>query len=113
MVKRYFITNTLTTELPLDFIYSKDKRHIHILSVKLISVSTGGLIMNASLHGDFIIDNPDRNVFVCFANDQLAKRKKWQIFHNPARITLHFEDFDGNVISPSLYKFTAEFMLEF
>lgn len=114
MVKRYFITNTLSTDLPLDFINAtKEKRHIHVLNVKLMETSSGKLLMDVSVHGDFIIDNPDRNGFICFCNEQLAKRKKWQIFHQPRKINLHFEDLDGVTINPSTIKFTAEFMLEF
>jgi len=114
MVKRYFITNSLITDLPLDFINSKDnKRYIHVLNVKLMEIASGKLLMDVSVHGDFIIDNPDRNGFICFCNEQLAKRKKWQILHQPRKINLHFEDLDGALIDPALIKFTVEFMLEF
>ena len=112
MPKRYFITNTHTTDLPLDFINSKDKKHIHVISVRLIDSTSGALIMNTSMHSDFIIDHPDLNGFVCIANDLISKRKKWEILHRPTRVNLHFEDFDGTTINPSTYKFIAEFLLE-
>ena len=113
MPKRYFITNTSTTDLPLDFINSKSKRYIHVLGIRLISSSTGGLIMNSSAHSDFIIDHPDLNGFVCFCNEQLPKRKKWEIFHQPRSISFRFQEFDGTPLNPLDYQFIAELMLEF
>ena len=111
--KLYFITNTTSTELPPEFVNATTKRWIHVINIKLISATTGGLILNTSAHGDFITNRPYRNGFLCFCNEQLDKRKKWEITHTINQVTLHFEDFNGNIINPSLYKFTAELMLEF
>ena len=112
MPKLYFITNTPSTELPPEFVNATTKRFIHVINIKLISATTGGLILNTSAHGDFITNRPYRNDFLCFSNEQLDKRKKWEITHTIHSIRLHFENFDGITIDPATYKFTAELMLE-
>ena len=114
MVKRYLVTNTTKTDLPLDFISSKDERHISVLNIKLIDLASGKLLMDISAHSDFVIDHPDFGGFLCFCNEQLAKRKKWEIYHQPRSFNLEFRRFDtGALINPLTVSFVAEFMLEF
>ena len=113
MPKRYLIANTAKTELPMDFVYSKKARNIHVLNVKLYDIATGTLLMDVSMHTDFIKDLPYRNGFVCFCNEQLAKRKKYEIQHFMSSFDIWFEDLSENVLDPATYKFTAEFMIEF
>ena len=113
MPKRYFITNTFTTELPIEFTSSQNKKYIHVLGVRLVSKSTGGLIVNGTCHSDFVIDHPYLNGFICFTNEQLPKRKKWEIQHRPQRISLRFQEFDGTPLNPIDYEFIAELMLEY
>ena len=113
MPKRYFVTNTSTTELPIEFTSAQTKKYIHVLGVRLISKTTGGLIMNATAHGDFVIDHPYLNNFICFCNEQLPKRKKWEIQHRPQRISLRFQESDGTPLNPIDYEFIAELMLEY
>lgn len=113
MPKRYLITNTNETELPLDFIYSKKDRFIHVINVKLMDIASGKLLMDVSMHSDFVIDLPYRNRFICFCNEQLAKRKKYKIDHHLTKFNIWFEDLLEVGILPGTYYFTAEFMLEF
>ena len=113
MPKRYMVANQLRSALPHEFITSRDDRHISVINVKLMKISTGNLLMDVSCHGDFIVDNADRNGFMCFCNEQLAMRKKWEIFHKPDFITFHFEDMDGNIVDPSDLKFTVELLLSY
>ena len=114
MVKRYFVVTSLKSELPYEFVNSREKRHISVLGIKLLEKDTGRLLMDISAHGDFIIDSPDFNGFVCFCNEQLAKRKKWEILHQPRYINLEFRRLDTlELIDPSIVSFVAEFLLEF
>ena len=113
MPKRYLVANTNKVELPTDFVYSKKTRYIHVLNVKLYDIATGTLLMDVSMHTDFIKDLPYRNGFVCFCNEQLAKRKKYEIQHFMSSFDIWFEDLSENVLDPATYKFTAEFMIEF
>jgi hypothetical protein len=113
MPKRYLIANTNRVELPTDFIYSKKTRHIYVLNVKLYDIATGTLLMDVSMHTDFIKDLPYRNGFVCFCNEQLAKRKKYEIEHFMNTFNVWFEDLSETVLDPLTYKFTAEFMLDY
>ena len=114
MVKRYFVVNNIKTEYPAEFLHSKEKRHISVLNIKLIDLASGKLLMDISAHSDFIIDHPDFNGFVCFCNEQLAKRKKWEILHQPRFMNLEFRRLDtGALIDPLTVSFVAEFLLEF
>ena len=114
MVKRYFVVTSLKSELPYEFVNSRDKRHISVLNIKLLDKLSGKLLMDISAHSDFIIDSPDFNGFVCFCNEQLAKRKKWEILHQPRFINLEFRRLDTlELIDPTNISFVAEFLLEF
>lgn len=113
MPKRYFITNLLRSELPYDFINSKNKRYIHVINFKLMDITSGKLLMDVSAHSDFIKDHPYLNGFMCFCNEQLAKRKKYEIMHYITNFNLWFQDLYGNVLNSSNYLFTGEFMLEY
>lgn len=113
MPKRYMVTNTFRTEFPIEFQISKESRHISVLNVKLLDIATGNLLMNVSCHGDFISDNADRNSFMCFCNEMLPKRKKWEIFHKPRYVNFHFEDMTGVLIDPLSIQFTVELLLDY
>ena len=113
MPKRYLIANTNKVELPTDFVYSKKDRYIHVLNVKLLDIATGTLLMEVSAHSDFIKDLPYRNGFICFCNEQLAKRKKYEIQHFMTHFNLWFESIDETILDPATYRFTAEFMIEY
>lgn len=113
MPKRYLVVNTNTFDLPQEFIISKEDKYIYVLNVKLIDIATGTLLMEVSMHTDFIKDLAYRNGFVCFCNEQLAKRKKYKIQHFMTKFNLWFESIDETVLDPSTYKFTAEFMIDY
>ena len=113
MPKQYFVTNSLRNDLPMDFVNSKNKRYIHVINFKLMDITSGKLLMDVSAHSDFIKDHPYLNGFMCFCNEQLAKRKKYEIMHHITNFNLWFQDLYGNVLNPSNYLFTGEFMLEY
>ena len=113
MPKRYLVTNTEITDLPQEFINSKNKRYIHFMHSRLIL--NNALIGDITIHGDFITDLPYLNNFISFVNVDISKRKKWEILHNPRQIKLWFQDLQGNIIDLTANngQFVTELMLEF
>ena len=113
MTKLYFVTNTIETRLPTEFVYSKNPKYISIINTKLMNASTGKLLLDVSIHSDFVVSHPYLNGLLSFCNEILPQRKKWQIKNENDKMTLHFRDLDQNIIDPATVKFVAEFLLEF
>jgi len=110
MVKRYFVTNTLKTELPLLFFNSKNKRHISFVHCRL--VVNNALIGDVSIHSDFITDMPYLDYFVSFVNVDISKRKKWEVLNNPRELNVWFQDLQGNTVNVNDGEFVLELLLE-
>ena len=111
MTKRYFITNTLKTDLPLILQQSTNRRYIHFIHCRL--VLNNALIGDVTVHADFVIDLPYLNNFVSFANIDLSKRKKYEVLNNPREIKIWFQDLQGNIVAVNNDDFVLELMLEF
>lgn len=113
MPKLYLSTNTFETPLPPEFVYSRNPKYISIINTKLLNASTGKLLLDVSIHSDFVTSHPYLNGLLSFCNEILPMRKKWEIKNENDKITLHFRDLDQNIIDPLTVKFVAEFLLEF
>ena len=113
MSKLYFVTNTIETLLPPEFVYSSNPKYISIINTKLMNASTGKLLLDVSIHSDFVTSHPYLNGLLSFCNEILPQRKKWQVRNEKDKMTIHFRDLDQNIIDPSTVKFVAEFLLEF
>ena len=84
--KRYLTTDTLTTDLPVEFVTSKNKRHIVVVGCRFFinepaiddAIETFHTPKFVTLHADFIHDRRDLDSFVMFCNEPIIKRKKYE-----------------------------------
>ena len=111
MVKRYFVTNTLKSSLPLQFVTSKAKKYISFIHCRL--VLNNALIGDVSIHSDLITDLPYLNYFVSFVNVDIAKRKKWEMLFDQRDIRVWFQDLNGSVVAVNDGDFVLELLLEY
>ena len=107
MTKRYFTTDTLENTLPTEFVSSKNNKYISVISCKffvndeLLDDNIEGFqdIKFISMHADFVHDRRDLDSFVCFCNEELPKRKKYQQLYDQKVFNLWFCDVDGTKIN--------------
>ena len=85
-VKRYFVTKSLTTDLPYEFIHSSNQRYIHVISCKLVrsDPSTNEITVpsHISLHANFVQDKNYEDSFVRFCNEYGDRDKFMQLDKN-------------------------------
>jgi hypothetical protein len=120
ITKRYFITNTLHTLYPPEFVESQNPKYVHVLGCKLYG--TVGNVTNSiktvqsfdfvELHANFIQDKPYLNGFVCFCNDALMKRKKYQQMGKVRDFKIWFQNYDGTPFDWENKQKDAYFVLE-
>ena len=107
--KRYLTTDTLKTEFPNEFIFSKNRKFIEVLSVHLFvndeqiddEIEAHHKPKFITFHSDFVQDMRDLNCYVCLANYRLTKRKKYELLNNQYEFNLWFTDIDGTVLDAS------------
>lgn len=105
-MKRYYTTDTLTNILPPEFVNSTNEKHIIVIGCKffvndeLIDDNIEGFQDHKfiTLHADFIHDRRDLDSFVCYCNELLPKRKKYQQLYDQRVFHLWFCDVDGTKI---------------
>ena len=105
-VKRYYTTDTLTNQLPPEFVNSPNEKHIIVIGCKffandeLLDDNIEGFqdLKFITMHADFVHDRRDLDSFVCYCNEQLPKRKKYQQLYDQKVFNLWFCDVDGTKI---------------
>jgi hypothetical protein len=124
-VKRYFTTNTLHNQYPPEFVESQNPKYVHVIGCKLFG-TVGSVAENVKtvqpldfveLHASFIQDKPYLNGFVCYCNETLVKRKKYQQFGKVRDFKIWFQNYDGKLFdwhnkNKDSY-FILELMLEY
>lgn len=131
VTKRYLCTNSLVTELPHEFRVSRNKKYIHVLKCTVFeenpavdeTVLKFSSPQFATMHADFVQDARHLDSFVCFANQELYQRKKFEQFTDAREIRLWFKEYDGTPMKMIDYDsegdiisriyFTLELLLEY
>ena len=106
-VKRYLTTDTLKTEFPYEFVYSRNRRFVEILSIHLFiddsriddQIEAFNKPKFITFHSDFVQDMRHLNCYVCLANYRLTKRKKYELLNNQTEFNIWFTDIDGTVLN--------------
>jgi len=113
-IKRYFVTKTLKTDLPYDFIHSKNQRYVHVLSCKFVQKIDGQTIVPAhiSLHADFVQDKNYEDSFVRFCNEYNDRDKYEQLNQNEC-LTVWFKHINGTDVDMTNAYFVLKLMLEY
>jgi hypothetical protein len=118
--KRYFITNTLHSLYPPEFVESQNPKYVHVLGCKLFG-TVGTVVENVKtvqsfdfveLHANFIQDKPYLIGFVCFCNEPLMKRKKFQQFGKVRDFKVWFQNYNGTPFDMTNQSKDAYFVLE-
>ena len=92
IIKRYFITDSLTSDLPHWFINSTNQKQIIVINSRFFYIDTelvgeepdSKLVESIlepkfiTLHGDFIHDERHMDSMVIFCNEPVIKRKKYE-----------------------------------
>ena len=100
-------TNSLTTELPNDFINSKNSKYIiPIYASIFINDSAIDDEIEAfhkphfiSMHADFVHERRDLDSFVCLTNTDLTKKIWYEQLSVKSRFNIWFKDINGEVLN--------------
>ena len=113
IVKTYFITNTLTTNFPPEFVNARGKKYI---VVRYCVVEIGDWLMpyDLCLHADFICRDDYLDHFVDIVNiiDNGAKHSKYEYPENSAKsFRVWFKALDGTPINIKDGEFILKLLL--
>ena len=120
--KEYFITDKLKTNYPWDFIHSTNaNKSVHVIACTLFkeepNVETKIMEFSvpkySSLHANFIHRGKYLDSFVCYCNQPLEKRKKYQQMIKDDYLEIWFKYYDGSPLDMENVHFILELMLEF
>lgn len=100
--KTYFITNTLETKFPDEFIYSRNPKYIQVIHCRCIY--NDYMVGDVELHTNFIQRNDYFDGFVCYTNTILTKYKKYEYTGTKPNFKIWFTDMDGNEVSVQNFK---------
>lgn len=112
IIKRYFITDSLTSDLPHWFINSTNQKQIVVITSRFFYIDSETLgeeneaklvesILEPkfiTLHGDFIHDERHMDSMVIFCNEPVIKRKKYEQLGRQTKINIWFKNLDGTKI---------------
>jgi hypothetical protein len=125
--KRYFITNKQYNLYPDAFVQSQNPKYVYVLGCKLFGTvgsrveGTGDdkktikTVQNfdyVELHANFIQDFSHLNGYVCFCNETLPKRKKYQLLNSGRDFRVWFQNYDGTPFDLNKDERQAYFVLE-
>ncbi len=100
--KTYFYTDSLTTKLPDEFIYSRNPKSIQVIHCRCIFNEY--LVGDMELHASFIQRNAYFDSFVCYTNTVLTKYKKYEYSGSQPNFTVWFTNMDGTKVTPTNFK---------
>ena len=113
-------TDSLTTELPSEFVNSKNKRYVIpiyaniFINDSLIDDQIEGFEQTkfVSLHSDFVHERRDLDSFVCFANTDLTKKIWYEQIYRTNRFTIWFKDINGQILNDKNLERVEDYYLQ-
>ena len=119
--KRYFTTNELVNDYPIEFVASRNRKFVHVIACHLFvddpivddTIEKFSVPQFVRLHSDFIQDSPYLDYYVCMCNQILPKRKKYEQFNSERKFKVWFRNYDGNELDMSTVHFVLELLLEY
>lgn len=110
MVKTYYITKSYENELPIDFVYSKNKRYIYFQYC--LAVCNEYIDAETECHCDFIQRDKYEDSLVWYANlVPIDQNRKYEYIGTKRTFRVWFTDSKGNEIKPD--RFTLFLKLEY
>ena len=94
MKKTYFLTDTLETQLPVDFVNSTNKRYIevHPCYIERTQKDVDKMEKAILMHGDFVWRDAYIDHALCICNEWRTKYKKYEFRSNSDTMKLWFTD---------------------
>ena len=123
-IKRYYTTRSEHNLYPPEFVSSRRKKYVHVLSANLVVVDDDGnehldaivyeLPKKMELHASFVQTDDYLDHYVCICNEKLPKRKKFEQANSVKSFDLWITDFRGQKINltPN-HHLLVELMLEY
>ena len=132
--KHYKTITCENIDWPVAFVNSRNPRYVHVIGCKFFidMPQVDDMIESfhspkfISMHADFIHEYKDYDSFVCFTNDLLPKRKKYEQLTNHPYLRIWFKNHEKKTLVQSpedvknndeifmgKYHFVLEIMLEF
>ena len=105
--KRYFVTNKLVNEFPVEFINSRNKRHVIVLTCTLQldepdiqdEIEEFTILKFITMHSDFIHDCRYMDSFITYCNRDPIYPKKFEQLTMQRTFTLWFKSIDQEPIN--------------
>ena len=113
IVKTYFITNTLSSNFPPEFVNARGKKYI-VVRYCVVEIGEGLMPYDLALHADFIMRDYYLDHFVDIVNiiDNGAKHSKYEYPENgPKSFKVWFKALDGTPISIKDGEFILKLLL--
>jgi hypothetical protein len=100
-IKKDVNNGVLELQLPPEFLNSRNKKHIEVRNVKLLYKDV--VVADAKFHSTIIYENPWDDHFICFANEQLVKPKKYEWKASKPTIKIWFSDMKNKILDADDY----------
>ena len=108
ITKTYLVTDTLITKLPVDFVFSTNKRYIEIQNCKVVDLVHNNAPNNVCMHINLLHDRQYLDNNVGFVNFIKTKYKRYEVKGNEEELIIWFTQERGapsRVFNPVIHNF--------